>query len=123
MVMWLVPFILVVTICQKWQEPLVNSPDLYSNEGRVHSKVSIIMQLGAVNWCSLPQSCSKLRCKIVGISKRQFFPMIIYVRSHQTGNLVTFVVSIKQVSMLNDHFWRSLCWFSVNKQVKSPANI
>lgn len=44
----------------------VNSPDLCCNERRVHSKVSIIRQLGAVNWCSLPQSCSKLRCKIGG---------------------------------------------------------
>lgn len=44
----------------------VNSPDLSSNEGRVHSKVSIISRSGAVNWSSLLQSCCKLKCKIGG---------------------------------------------------------
>lgn len=38
----------------------VNSPDLCCNEGREHSKVSIIRQLGAVNWCSLPQSLQQV---------------------------------------------------------------
>lgn len=38
----------------------VNSPDLCGNEGREHSKVSIIRQLGAVNWCSLPQSLQQV---------------------------------------------------------------
>lgn len=61
----------------------VNSPDLSSNEGRVHSKVSIISRSGAVNWSSLLQSCCKLKCKIGGISERQFYPMIIFVGSHQ----------------------------------------
>ena len=44
----------------------VNSPDLSSNEGRVHGKVSIISRSGAVNWSSLLQSCCKLKCKIGG---------------------------------------------------------
>lgn len=44
----------------------VNSPDLSSNEGRVHGKVSIISRSGAVNWSSLLQSRCKLKCKIGG---------------------------------------------------------
>lgn len=44
----------------------VNSPDLSSNEGREHSKVSIISRSGAVNWSSLLQSSCKLKCKIGG---------------------------------------------------------
>lgn len=44
----------------------VNSPDLCGNEGRVHSKVSIISRSGAVNWSSLLQSCCKLKWKIAG---------------------------------------------------------
>lgn len=44
----------------------VNSPDLSSNEGRVHGKVSIISRSGAVNWSSLLQSGCKLKWKIGG---------------------------------------------------------